>query len=59
MLRLLALAWFAAMALAAAAAPPSGRPVPDDQYLAAREAYAKGNATTLATLARALKGSIL
>ena len=59
MLRLLALAWFAATALAAAAAPPSGRPVPDDQYLAAREAYAKGNATTLATHARALKGSIL
>jgi soluble lytic murein transglycosylase len=58
MLRLLALALGAATALAAAAAPPSGRPTPDDHYLAAREAYAKGNAAVLATHARALKGSV-
>ena len=59
MLRILALCVAAATVLGATAAHGQGRLTPDQQYLAAREAYAKGNAAALATHARALKGHIL
>src|SRR5262245_29522794 len=60
MLRVLALCLAAAaMALGAATAQAQARLTADQNYLAAREAFAKGNATLLATHARALKGHIL
>ena len=59
MLRILALCVAVATVLGATAAQGQGRLTPDQQYLAAREAYAKGNAAALATHARALKGHIL
>jgi soluble lytic murein transglycosylase len=49
----------AATVLGATAAQAQARLTPEDHYLAAREAYAKGNAAALATHARALKGHIL
>jgi len=59
MLRILASCAAAAAVLGATAAQAQGRLTPDQHYLAAREAYAKGNAAALATHARALKGHIL
>ena len=47
------------MALGAATAHAQPRLTAEQHYLAAREAYAKGNATALATYARGLKGHIL
>jgi len=59
MIKILALCVAAATVLGATAAHGQGRLTPDQQYFAAREAYAKGNAAALATHARALKGHIL
>ena len=47
------------MALGAATAHAQARLTAEQHYLAAREAYAKGNATVLATHVRGLKGQIL
>jgi len=59
MLRIQALCLALAMALGAATAHAQARLTAEQNYLAAREAYAKGNATVLATHARALKGHVL
>jgi soluble lytic murein transglycosylase len=59
MLRFSGLCLAAALALGAAAAHAQARLSPEQHYLAARDAHAKGNATALATHARALKGHIL
>ena len=59
MLRIFALCLAAATALGATAAFAQARLTPEQHYLAARDAHAKGNAAVLATHARALKGNIL
>jgi soluble lytic murein transglycosylase len=59
MKRIPALCLVAAAALGAGIAHAQARLTPDQHYLAAREAHAKGNAALLATHARALKGHIL
>jgi len=59
MLKVFAISLAAATALGGTAALAQVRLTPEQHYLAARDAHAKGNATALATHARALKGHIL
>ena len=59
MQRIIALWFAAATALGANVAHAQARVTPEQHYLAAREAYAKGNVAVLATHARGLKGHIL